>query len=362
MEEQSSLVEDLPHIFSESKGEQVRQYLQSLPVTTSTSVGNTAVHPQASQAPVLTTTSTPKSTTCGLRASAPSFPTGAVTQTVYAGHYLEHELSYPTQRELPNSETMSPARNDSVTTRPFTGPSVIMSAVTTPVYQSVHPRGQGHSIGEGWERVASSLERCMDKLTEANLEQSTVSKQLFVLGHLSKLSISVFNGDPMQYPVWKSAFNALVDSRPLEPDMKLNLLNQHVAGKPKQVVEHYLLIGTEDAYQKARPVLQERYGNCNVVGTDFINQLEKWPKIIAKEASGLRKISDLWDKVLAARTFHLRLSKGKREAVSQTTLLSGCQLNNGGTLMVRPVTLPFSSLLNLSERQQKEQIFRNLKA
>ena len=223
---------------------------------------------------------------------------------------------------------LSPARNDSVTTRPFTGPSLIMSAVTTPVYQSVHPRGQGHSIGEGWERVASSLERCMDKLTEANLEQSTVSKQLFVSGHLSKLSISVFNGDPMQYPVWKSAFNALVDSRPLELDMKLNLLNQHVAGKPKQVVEHNLLIGTEDAYQKARPVLQGRYGNCNVVGTDFINQLEKWPKIIAKDASGLRKISDLWDKVLAARTFHLRLSKGKREAVTQTTLLSGCQVEN----------------------------------
>ena len=95
LEEQSSLVQDLAHIPSESKGDQVRQYLQSLQVTTSTSVGKTAVHPQASQAPVLTTTSTPTSTTCVLRASAPSFPTGAVTQTVYAGHYLEHGLSYP---------------------------------------------------------------------------------------------------------------------------------------------------------------------------------------------------------------------------------------------------------------------------
>ena len=67
-----------------------------------------------------------------------------------------------------------------------------------------------------------------------------MSKQLFVSRHLPKLSISVFNGDPLQYPVWKSAFNALVDSRPLEPDIKLNLLNPHVAGKRKQVaiVEH----------------------------------------------------------------------------------------------------------------------------
>ena len=74
----------------------------------------------------------------------------------------------------------------------------------------------------------------MDKLTEANLEQSTVSKQLFVSGQLPKLTISVFNGDPLQYPVWKSTFNALVDSRPLEADIKLNMLNQYVTGKPKQ--------------------------------------------------------------------------------------------------------------------------------
>ena len=41
----------------------------------------------------------------------------------------------------------------------------------------------------------------LDKLTEANLEQNTISKQLFVSGQLPKLTISVFNGDPLQYPV-----------------------------------------------------------------------------------------------------------------------------------------------------------------
>ena len=141
----------------------------------------------------------------------------------------------------------------------------------------------------------------MDKLTEANLEQSTVSKQLFVSGQLPKLTISVFNGDPLRYPVWKSTFNALVDSRPLEAGIKLNMLNQYVTGKPKQIVEHYLLIGTEDAYQKVRSVLQERYGNCNVVSTAFINKLESWPKIRPKDAVALREFSD----------FYFRLCKGE---------------------------------------------------
>ena len=161
-----------------------------------------------------------------------------------------------------------------------------------------------NSFCEGWQKVASSLERCtcMDKLTEANQEQSTVSKELFVSGQLPKLTISVFSeGGTLQNPVWKNAFNALVDSRPLAADIKLNMLNQYVTGKPKQVVEHYLLIGTEDAYQKARSVLQERYGNCNVVSTAFINKSEKWPKIGPKDASALREFSDMLDKVLAAK-------------------------------------------------------------
>ena len=75
-----------------------------------------------------------------------------------------------------------------------------MSTVITPpsTYQPVHPQNQVNSFSEGLERMASSLEKCMDKLTEANLEESTVSRQLFVSGQLPKLTISVFNGDPLQ--------------------------------------------------------------------------------------------------------------------------------------------------------------------
>ena len=64
--------------------------------------------------------------------------------------------------------------------------STVMNSPSS--YQFVHPQGQVNSFCEGWEKVASSLERCMDKLTEANLEQSTVSKELFVSRQLSKLT------------------------------------------------------------------------------------------------------------------------------------------------------------------------------
>ncbi|KAK3730393.1 hypothetical protein QZH41_015611, partial [Actinostola sp. cb2023] len=133
-----------------------------------------------------------------------------------------------------------------------------------------------------WQRVAISLEKCMSKLVETNdklvtsvrpCEKSSTSPSRV------KVIVPTFSGDPLQYPVWSSAFKALVDARDWDADTKLNLLNQYVSGGPKQVVEHYLLIGTEDAYVKAKSVLRERYGNPNVVSSAFLSKLDKWPKI-----------------------------------------------------------------------------------
>jgi len=72
--------DDLASLPSESKGDGVKRFLQSLPVSTSTSVAYTSAQSQVSLAPALTTTSTPKSPTCSLRVAAPSFSPAAVTQ------------------------------------------------------------------------------------------------------------------------------------------------------------------------------------------------------------------------------------------------------------------------------------------
>ena len=152
------------------------------------------------------------------------------------------------------------------------------------------------------------LEKCMDKLVEtsnrlvaATMEQNLVNRQLAISGQLPRISIPVFHGDPLQYPSWNSSFCALIDSKFMDAQTKLNFLNQYVSGKPKQIVEQYILIGTEDAYQSARTLLQERYGNCNVVGSAFINKLDNWPKINTRDAEALRDLSDFLQKISVAR-------------------------------------------------------------
>ena len=113
---------------------------------------------------------------------------------------------------------------------------------------------QEKKSNSGWEKIACSLETCIDsntKLVAASIEQNEVNKTLAVSGQFPKVQIPIFSGDPLQYPVWKTAFTTLIDSKPMDSKTKLSFLNQLVTGKPKQVVEHYLLIGTDDAYKKA---------------------------------------------------------------------------------------------------------------
>ena len=70
----------------------------------------------------------------------------------------------------------------------------------------------------GWEKVATSLEHCVTKLIESsekialtNVSQNTSSKPTSSPFRLPAVKIPVFSGDPLDYPVWNSAFKALVD-------------------------------------------------------------------------------------------------------------------------------------------------------
>ncbi|RMX44025.1 hypothetical protein pdam_00022980 [Pocillopora damicornis] len=157
-------------------------------------------------------------------------PTGAhATCTLARAQVTQTSAVTTTASNLRISAPVSsPVSNPVQVTSTFSTPSVSPVATTASSLfdQGIYPQGQTTSPNSGLERVASSLERCLERLAEVNVQQSTVNKQLFVSGQLSKINIPIFGGDPLQYPAWNSAFNALVDSRPMEADIKLNMLNQ----------------------------------------------------------------------------------------------------------------------------------------
>ena len=153
---------------------------------------------------------------------------------------------------------------------------------------------------ESLSHIVSTLEKCMNniantnsRLVEASLMQARATDNLALSSQLPKMSVPVFTGDPLEYPIWNSTFYALVGSKQMDVQSKMNLLSQYVSGKPKQVVDYYMLIGTNQAYKEARELLHERYGNENVVSTAFISKLDSWPKVNAKDPNSLRMFSDM---------------------------------------------------------------------
>eukprot|EP00057_Strongylocentrotus_purpuratus_P001972 XP_003723584.1 PREDICTED: uncharacterized protein LOC100891694 [Strongylocentrotus purpuratus] len=124
----------------------------------------------------------------------------------------------------------------------------------TPVYES-----------NGLQKVAESLA----EVARSMAIQSASSQQVAVTSQLPHIDLPVFSGDPLQYPLWKNAFVSLVDRNPVDHPTKLHHLNNSVAGAPKKLVQHYLLLGTEDAYHKACGALAEQYGSQSVVSAAF---------------------------------------------------------------------------------------------
>ena len=84
-------------------------------------------------------------------------------------------------------------------------------------------------------------------------------------------------GDPLEYPDWKVSFCALM------------------------AVSGYFLL-KEDAYNQAKNVLEMRYGSSFAITEAFRDKLDQWPRVQAKDAKSLRKLSDFLNQCSAAMT------------------------------------------------------------
>ena len=99
--------------------------------------------------------------------------------------------------------------------------------------------------------------------------------------------------------MWQTAFDALIGSTPVTPE---HLLYQYLDGKAKSTVEQlqYMVQDPEKAYQHARTILKDRFGNNAILGADFEKRLSTWPKINPNDPTALEKFSDFLQQVVIA--------------------------------------------------------------
>ena len=138
------------------------------------------------------------------------------------------------------------------------------------------------------ETGAKDSQKELLELTKSLAEQACLSR-------FPPHEPSVFDGDPLKYPVWKAAFHTLIEQKHIPPSEKIHYLRKYLSGPVREVVENFFLLTSDDAYDEAKRLLEERYGDPFVIGSAFRDRLEKWPKIQAKDSYGLRRFSDFFE-------------------------------------------------------------------
>lgn len=70
-----------------------------------------------------------------------------------------------------------------------------------------------------------------------------------------------FSGEALKYVDWKMSFMALIDHQPLPAHESFLNRTFYMSGEARKAVEGFFYRNTEEAYQGALKVLEERYGN-----------------------------------------------------------------------------------------------------
>ena len=64
----------------------------------------------------------------------------------------------------------------------------------------------------------------------------------------------------------------------------------------------YFLLKGDNAYDIAKDVLEQRYGSSFAISEAFRDKLDNWPRVQAKDARALRRLSDFLNQCESAMT------------------------------------------------------------
>lgn len=122
----------------------------------------------------------------------------------------------------------------------------------------------------------------------------------FSMSRLPALEPTIFNGEPILYPDWKSSFHALIHRKNLPSSEKMYYLKRYVSGSAKEAINGLFLQSSSEAYERAWNIPDERFGHPFIVTNAYRDKLRKWPKIGMKDHQGLRRFADFLTSVETA--------------------------------------------------------------
>ena len=131
------------------------------------------------------------------------------------------------------------------------------------------------NIRLGIQKISKELKSKKSK--DKELESNTTAVKTSGM-KLPKFTLAAFNGDPLKWTSFIETFDAAVDSQEsLSAIEKFSYLTGHLEGPSADCVRGFSL--TSKNYIEARKLLEERFGNTQVIISAHMNVLLKLPKL-----------------------------------------------------------------------------------
>lgn len=205
----------------------------------------------------------------------------------------DDELSLNVKKEIddrrrPSAEETEPRSKVPPTSNPWFSSSRLSPRDQT-AYTNYEPAGIIGSHG------FASRESTFRELIMLQQRQTELSAMIVNQQKRSALPVQeppVFDGDFLDYPIFKQAFEAIIEDKVDTDNDRLYFLNKFTSGKANDVVKGFVTLNSPDGYQQAKKILAQRFGNPHHVAEAYKSKLRKWPSIKDDDESTLQDFSD----------------------------------------------------------------------
>jgi hypothetical protein len=139
---------------------------------------------------------------------------------------------------------------------------------------------QQHGIGH-----FGDIMRQQNEITKLLVEQQVRSS-------LPPQKIPQFTGNPLRYTSFIKAFEYGIESKTTSYKDRLNFLDEYTDGGPNSLVKsclHYA--NPREGFERAKSMLDKRYGNSHKIAEAFLKRAENWPDVKRENAVELNKFS-----------------------------------------------------------------------
>ena len=79
--------------------------------------------------------------------------------------------------------------------------------------------------------------------------------------------------------MWKKSFETFIKRKTKDPSELLYYLGKYTSGESKEAISGLLSLNSKDAYNKARKILADRFGNTFIVADAYRKTINNWPKV-----------------------------------------------------------------------------------